>query len=200
MNRMMKGIAAAAATVVLGFGGLTATTAANAATNDQIATYLTDAVAAQLGLTSTDSLHQLIVDAMANNLIDPTVTDAANAAVDGTSTLTAAELAALLDANLTQQLGTIEQTLIDLGVTPTPPPTVEPPVIVTDDDGDDDATEGPDDDATETDVDSDDVNDDSDDDSSDSDDDDSVSSPTVSIDTPVTPVKGTGHHGDEDED
>jgi hypothetical protein len=115
MNKWSKGIAMGAAAAVIGFGGFTATTA-NAATDDEIATYLTDAVAIQLGLTSTDALHQLIVDAMANNLIDPALTGAAGASVDGLSTLTPEELAALLDANLTQQLSTIEQTLIDLGV------------------------------------------------------------------------------------
>ena len=135
MNKWSKGIAMVAAAAVIGFGGFTATTA-NAATDEQIATYLTDAVAAQLGLTTTDALRQLIADAMANNLIDPTVTDAAGASVDGLSTLTPEELAALLDANLTQQLGTIEQTLIDLGVYPDPNTPVDPPVVVNEDDDD----------------------------------------------------------------
>ena len=184
MNKLMKGIAAGIAAVTLGFGGLTA---ANAATNDQIATYLTDAVATQLGLTSTDTLHQLIVDAMANNLIDPAVTDAASAAVDGTSTMTPEEMALLLDGNLPQQLGTIEQTLIDLGVMPDPnapvvePPVVEPPVVTTDDDDDayeDDSDEGviedeSDDDSASIDSDDDSDDDDSDDDESDDVDDDS---------------------------
>jgi hypothetical protein len=191
MNKWSKGIAMAAAAAVIGFGGFTATTA-NAATNDEIATFLTDAVGAQLGLTSTDSLHQLIVDAMANNLIDPALTDAAGASVDGLSTLTPEELAALLDANLTQQLATIEQSLIDLGVYPDPNTPVDPPVVVEGDDDDaneedaayeDDSTETNDDngvDASETDGDSDadeaaDVDDDSNnsaDDSGSSDDED----------------------------
>jgi hypothetical protein len=184
MNKWSKGIAMAAAAAVIGFGGFTATTA-NAATNDEIATFLTDAVGAQLGLTSTDSLHQLIVDAMANNLIDPALTDAAGASVDGLSTLTPEELAALLDANLTQQLATIEQSLIDLGVYPDPNTPVDPPVVVEGDNDDaneedaayeDDSTETNDDngvDASETDGDSDadeaaDVDDDSNDSADDS--------------------------------
>ncbi|CAB4630384.1 unannotated protein [freshwater metagenome] len=140
METLSKGIAMAAAAAVIGFGGFTATTA-SAATNDEIATYLTDAVAIQLGLTSTDSLHQLIVDAMANNLIDPALTGAAGASVDGLSTLTPEELATLLDANLTTQLATIEQTLIDLGVYPNPNTPVDPPVVGDDADSyvDDDA-------------------------------------------------------------
>lgn len=180
MKKLSKGIAMAAAAAVIGFGGFSATTA-NAATNDEIATYLTDAVAIQLGLTSTDALHQLIVDAMANNLIDPALTGAAGASVDGLSTLTPEELAALLDANLTTQLATIEQTLIDLGVYPDPNTPVDPPVVVEDDDDDDsyvddDAAYEDEDDSLEIDddsgVDSDD--DDSDDDTADDSDDDSI--------------------------
>lgn len=143
MNKWSKVLALTTAAAVIGLGGFTATTA-NAATDEQIATYLTDAVATQLGLTSTDALRQLIVDAMANNLIDPALTSAAGASVDGLSTLTPEELAALLDANLTQQLGTIEQTLIDIGVNPDPNAPVDPPVVVEDDDHayeDDDAYE-----------------------------------------------------------
>jgi hypothetical protein len=136
MNKWSKGIAMGAAAAVIGFGGFTATTA-NAATDEQVATFLTDAVAAQLGLTTTDSLRQLIADAMANNLIDPALTGAAGASVDGLSTLTPEELAALLDANLTQQLSTIEQTLIDLGVYSDP----DSSEAVEDEDDDDDAYE-----------------------------------------------------------
>ena len=155
MNKWSKVVSATAAAALIGFGGF-AVTSANAATDDQIASYLTDAVAAQLGLTSTDALHQIIIDAMANNLIDPNVTAAAGATVDGVSTLTPEELAALLDANLTQQLSTIEQTLIDLGVNPDPNAPVDPPVVV--DDESDDTT---DDDSDESDVaESDDVDDD----------------------------------------
>lgn len=171
MNKWSKGIAMGAAAAVIGFGGFTATTA-NAATDDEIATYLTDAVAIQLGLTSTDALHQLIVDAMANNLIDPALTGAAGASVDGLSTLTPEELAALLDANLTQQVSTIEQTLIDLGVYSDP----DSSEAVEDDDDeayvddDDDAYED-DDDAYEDDDESDDA-DDSDDNDDESDDED----------------------------
>jgi hypothetical protein len=135
MNKWSKVVSATAAAALIGFGGF-AVTSANAATDDQIASYLTDAVAAQLGLSSTDALHQIIVDAMANNLIDPSVTAAAGATVDGVSTLTPEELAALLDSNLTQQLGTIEQNLIDLGVNPDPKQPVDPPVVVGDDSDD----------------------------------------------------------------
>lgn len=180
MKKLSKGIAMAAAAAVIGFGGFTATTA-NAATNDQVATFLTDAVATQLGLTTSDTLRQLIVDAMENNLIDPAVTDAAGASVDGLSTMTPEELAALLDANLTQQLVTIEQTLIDLGVYPDPNTPVDPPVVVNEDDDDvyedDDAYED-EDESLELDddngVDSDDVDDDSDVDSDDDSADDSA--------------------------
>lgn len=171
MKNLSKGIAMAAAAAVIGFGGFTATTA-NAATNDQVATFLTDAVATQLGLTTTDTLRQLIVDAMANNLIDSTLTDAAGASVDGLSTLTPEELAALLDANLTTQLSTIEQTLIDLGVNPDPNATDDSPAVIEDDDAyeeDDDAYESDDDDDAYEDE-SDDSDDDMDDDD-DSDDD-----------------------------
>jgi hypothetical protein len=173
MKNLSKGIAMAAAAAVIGFGGFTATTA-NAATNDQVATFLTDAVATQLGLTTTDTLRQLIVDAMANNLIDSTLTDAAGASVDGLSTLTPEELAALLDANLTTQLSTIEQTLIDLGVNPDPNATDDSPAVIEDDDAyeeDDDAYEE-DDDAYESDDDDDAYEDESDDSDDDMDDDD----------------------------
>jgi hypothetical protein len=182
MNKWSKGIAMTAAAAVIGFGGFTATTA-NAATDEQVATFLTDAVATQLGLTSTDSLRQLIVDAMANNLIDPALTGAAGASVDGLSTLTPEELAALLDANLTTQLATIEQTLIDLGVNPDPSTPVDPPVVIEEDDDDayeedddayeedDDAYEDDDeDDAYEDDADDEEDSDDESDDEEDSDD------------------------------
>lgn len=119
MNRMTKAMAVATAAALIGFGGW-ATTSANAATDDEIATYLSEAVAAQLGIPNSDTLRQLIMDAMDNNLIDPTVTEAAGLSVDGVSTLTPEELAALLDANLTQQLSAIEQALLDLGVTTEP--------------------------------------------------------------------------------
>jgi len=157
MNKWSKVVSATAAAALIGFGGF-AVTSANAATDDQIASYLTDAVAAQLGLSSTDALHQIIVDAMANNLIDPSVTAAAGATVDGVSTLTPEELAALLDANLTQQLGTIEQKLIDLGVNPDPKQPVDPPVVV--DDDSDDTMDDDSDDVNE--VESDDVDDETD--------------------------------------
>jgi hypothetical protein len=177
MNKWSKGIAMGAAAAVIGFGGFTATTA-NAATDEQVATFLTDAVAAQLGLTTTDSLRQLIADAMANNLIDPSVTDAAGASVDGLSALTPEELAALLDANLTQQLATLEQSLIDLGVNPDPNTPVDPPVVVEDDDDayeeDDDAYEEDDDayeDDDEDDAYEDDEDDEDDEDESDDEDD-----------------------------
>ena len=119
MNRLTKAMAVATAAALIGFGGW-ATTSANAATDDEIATYLSEAVAAQLGIANSDTLRQLIMDAMDNNLIDPTVTEAAGLSVDGVSTLTPEELAALLDANLTQQLSAIEQALLDLGVTTEP--------------------------------------------------------------------------------
>ena len=135
MNRFQKAIAVTTAAVFLGFGGLVSTSA-NAATNDQVADFLTSAVATHLGLTDTTMLHTVIVEAMNNGLIQQSVTDAASAAVDGTSTLTPDELAALLDANLTQQLGAIEQQLTDLGVLPTPTdPPVDPGTV--DDDSDD---------------------------------------------------------------
>jgi hypothetical protein len=119
MNKWTKAMAVATAAALIGFGGW-ATTSANAATDDEIATYLAEAVATQLGIPNSDALRQLIADAMANNLIDPTVTDAAGMSVDGMSTLTPEELAALLDSNLTQQLSAIEQALLDLGVTNDP--------------------------------------------------------------------------------
>ena len=159
MNRIQKAIAVTTAAVVIGFGGFVSTSA-NAATNDQVADYLTSAVATQLGLTDTTMLHTVIVEAMNNGLIQQNVTDAAAAVVDGTSTLTPDELAALLDANLTQQLGTIEQQLTDLGVLPTPTdPPVDPGTV--------------DDDSDDIDDDSDDVseNEDADDDDVDGDDD-----------------------------
>ena len=150
MNRFQKALAVAAAASVIGFGGFVSTSA-NAATNDEIANYLTSAVATQLGLTDSTTLHTIVVEAMNNGLLQTSVTDAAAAAVDGTSTLTADELAALLDANLTQQLGTLEQQLIDLGVLPDPNVTVDPPVDPTDPpvdpgtvDDDDDADEAED--------------------------------------------------------
>ncbi|MFM6968683.1 MAG: hypothetical protein ACKOWN_07175 [Microbacteriaceae bacterium] len=139
MNRFQKAIAVVAAASVIGFGGFVSTSA-NAATNDEIANYLTSAVATQLGLTDSTTLHTIVVEAMNNGLLQASVTDAAAAAVDGTSSLTADELAALLDANLTQQLSTLEQQLIDLGVLPDPNVPVDPPVdpgTVTDDDSDD---------------------------------------------------------------
>jgi hypothetical protein len=116
MNKITKSMAVATAAAIIGFGGW-ATTSANAATDDEIANYLAEAVAAQLGIENSDSLRELIADAMANNLLDPSVTDAAGNTVDGVSTLTAEELAALLDSNLTQQLSAIEQQLLDLGIT-----------------------------------------------------------------------------------
>jgi len=116
MNKMTKAMAVATAATLIGFGGW-ATTSANAATNDEIANYLAEAVAAQLGIPTSDTLRQLIADAMANNLLDSTVTGAAGNTVDGVSSLTAEEFAALLDSNLTQQLSAIEQQLLDLGFT-----------------------------------------------------------------------------------
>lgn len=117
MNKLTKAMAVATAVALIGFGGW-ATTSANAATDDEIANYLAEAVAAQLGIANSDDLRELIADAMANNLIDPAVTDAAGMSVDGVSSLTPEELAALLDSNLTQQLSAIEQALLDLGITP----------------------------------------------------------------------------------
>lgn len=131
MNRIQKAVALVAASAVIGFGGFVSTTA-TAATNDEVADYLTSAVAAQLGMTDTTSLRTIVIEAMNNGLIQQSVTDAAAAAVDGTSTLTADEIAALLDANLTQQIGAIEQQLIDLGVLPDPNVPVDPPVDPTD--------------------------------------------------------------------
>jgi len=116
MNKLTKAMALATAATLIGFGGW-ASTSANAATNDEIANYLAEAVAAQLGIPTSDTLRQLIADAMANNLLDPTVTDAAGNTVDGVPSLTAEEFAALLDSNLTQQLSAIEQQLLDLGFT-----------------------------------------------------------------------------------
>ena len=144
MNKITKAMAVATAAALIGFGGW-ATTSANAATDDEIATYLAEAVAAQLGIPNSDTLRQLIMDAMDNNLIAPTVTEAAGLSVDGMSTLTPEELSALLDANLTQQLSAIEQALLDLGVTTEP----EVPGVTPEDDDayeeDDDAYEEDDD-------------------------------------------------------
>ncbi|MDP4585952.1 MAG: hypothetical protein NWS64_01480, partial [Microbacteriaceae bacterium] len=119
MNKLTRAMAVTTVAALIGFGGW-ATTSANAATNEEIANYLAEAVATQLGIPTSDTLRQLIIDAMANNLIDPTVTDAAGMSVDGVSTLTPEEMAALLNSNLTQQLSAIEQALLDLGVTTEP--------------------------------------------------------------------------------
>ena len=160
MNRFQKAIAVATASAVIGFGGFVSTTA-TAATNDEVANYLTSAVATQLGLTDSTTLHTIVVEAMNNGLIQQSVTEAAAAAVDGTGTLTPEELAALLDTNLTQQLGTIEQQLIDLGVLPDPNVPVDPPVDPTDPpvdpDADDDDVLGHHDDDDAEDVDDDDL-------------------------------------------
>jgi len=188
MNRIQKAVALVAASAVIGFGGFVSTTA-TAATNDEVADYLTSAVAAQLGMTDTTSLRTIVIEAMNNGLIQQSVTDAAAAAVDGTSTLTADEIAALLDANLTQQIGAIEQQLIDLGVLPDPNVPVDPPVDPTDppvdpsvddddvyghnddDDDDYDEAEGYDDhdDDDDSDLDDDEGDDDDDDDEDDDD-------------------------------
>ena len=152
MNKLTKAMAVATAATLIGFGGW-ATTSANAATNDEIANYLAEAVAAQLGIPTSDTLRQLIADAMANNLLDPTVTDAAGNTVDGVSSLTAEEFAALLDSNLTKQLSTIEQQLLDLGFT--------------DDDAADEAEDDADDAADEAEDDADDAADEAEDDADD---------------------------------
>ncbi len=155
MNKITKSMAVATAAAIIGFGGW-ATTSANAATDDEIANYLAEAVAAQLGIENSDSLRELIADAMANNLLDPSVTDAAGNTVDGVSTLTAEELAALLDSNLTQQLSTIEQQLLDLGFTDDD-----------DDDYEDEAEDDADDAADEAEDDADDAADEAEDDADD---------------------------------
>ncbi len=157
MNKITKSMAVATAAVLIGFGGW-ATTSANAATDDEIADYLAEAVAAQLGIENSDALRELIADAMANNLLDPSVTDAAGNTVDGVSTLTAEELAALLDSNLTQQLSAIEQQLLDLGIT-------------NDDDDEDDEDEAEEDD-DEAEEDDDDAEDEAEDDADDVEDED----------------------------
>ena len=155
MNKITKSMAVATAAAIIGFGGW-ATTSANAATDDEIANYLAEAVAAQLGIPNSDALRELIADAMANNLLDPSVTDAAGNTVDGVSTLTAEELAALLDSNLTQQLSTIEQQLLDLGFTDDD-----------DDDDEDEAEDDADDAADEAEDDADDAADEAEDDADD---------------------------------
>ena len=160
MNKMTKSMAVATAAALIGFGGW-ATTSANAATDDEIADYLAEAVAAQLGITNSDALRELIADAMANNLLDPSVTDAAGNTVDGVSTLTAEELAALLDSNLTQQLSAIEQQLLDLGITDDDDD---------DDDDDDEAEDDADDAADEAEDDADDAADEAEDDADDAED------------------------------
>jgi hypothetical protein len=169
MNRFQKALAIAAAASVIGFGGFVSTSA-NAATSDEVANYLTSAVAAQLGLTDSTTLRTVVLEAMNNGLIQASVTDAAAAAVDGTGTLTPEELAALFDANLTQQLGAIEQQLIDLGVLPDPNATTTPtdptvdPGTVDDDDEFEDADEADDDSCDDSDDDSADDSDEADDD------------------------------------
>ena len=152
MNKLTKAMAIATAAALIGFGGW-ATTSANAATTDEIANYLAEAVAAQLGIANSDTLRQLIADAMANNLLAPAVTDAAGNSVDGVSSLTAEELAALLDSNLTQQLSAIEQQLLELGFT--------------DDDAADEAEDDADDAADEAEDDADDAADEAEDDADD---------------------------------
>jgi len=191
MNRIQKALAIAAAASVIGFGGFVSTTA-NAATSDEVANYLTSVVATQLGLTDSTTLHTIVVEAMNNGLIQASVTDAAAAAVDGTGTLTPEELAALFDANLTQQLGAIEQQLIDLGVLPDPNATTtptDPAVDPTVDPGfvDDDSEEADDDSVNDS---SDDSDDDSADDSNEADDDD----------LPGAPDNRGGRDSDDDND
>lgn len=176
MNKFRKTLAVGTAAVILGLGGFV-TTSANAATNEEITSYLTNAVATQLGITDTTSLEGIIAQALANGLIQPAVTEAAAAAVDGTSVLTPEELSALFDSNLTSQLGAIEQALIDAGIT-TGPTTPEPEPTDPAVEDDDDYADGYDDSDEPDDMDDDEVDDDSDDDSDeleeeDSDDDES---------------------------
>ena len=169
MNKLTKSMAVATAAVLIGFGGW-ATTSANAATDDEIADYLAEAVAAQLGIANSDALRELIADAMANNLLDPSVTDAAGNTVDGVSTLTAEELAALLDSNLTQQLSTIEQQLLDLGFTDDDDDDYEDEAEDDADDAADEAEDDADDAADEAEDDADDAADEAEDDADDAED------------------------------
>jgi hypothetical protein len=83
------------------------------------------------------------------------VTGAAGNTVDGVSSLTAEEFAALLDSNLTQQLSAIEQQLLDLGFTDD------------DDDAADEAEDDADDAADEAEDDADDAADEAEDDADD---------------------------------
>lgn len=189
MNSFTKGLAIASVISLSTWGFATS---AQAATTEQVQSYLVDAVAAQLGLTDTTLVSDLITEALANNLIAPELTGAVSDVVDGVSTVTPEELAALLDANLISQLDALQAQVDALQPGTTDPGTTDPgttdpgttdPGTATDDD--DDALDGEhhghhtgDDDAVDTD---DDTDDDLDDDHHGDDDE-------------------AGHHGDDDDD
>lgn len=149
MNTFTKGLAVVS---VIALGSFGFAQNASAATVEEVQTYLSTAVAEQLGLTDTAYIDGLIADALANDLIDPALTIAASDVIDGVSTLTPEEIALLLDANLTTQIDVIQAELDALVVVdPTTPvdPTipVDPTVPAVDDDDDGSTVEDDDDDS-----------------------------------------------------
>lgn len=167
MNSFTKGLAIAS---VISLGSWGFATSAQAATTEQVQSYLVDAVAAQLGLTDTTLVSDLITEALANNLIAPELTGAVSDVVDGVSTVTPEELAVLLNANLISQLDALQAQVDALQPGTTDPGTTDPgtsdPGTVTVDD-DDDVLDGEHHGRHTGDDDDDDADDDSDDDSED---------------------------------
>ncbi len=168
MNSFTKGLAIAS---VISLGSWGFATSAQAATTEQVQSYLVDAVAAQLGLTDTTLVSNLITEALANNLIAPELTGAVSDVVDGVSTVTPEELAVLLNANLISQLDALQAQVDALQPGTTDPGTTDPgtsgPGTVTVDDDDDDVLDGEHHGRHTGDDDDDDADDDSDDDSED---------------------------------
>ncbi|PTW90437.1 hypothetical protein C8A06_0125 [Microbacteriaceae bacterium MWH-Ta3] len=123
MNSFTKGLAIAS---VISLGSWGFATSAQAATTEQVQSYLVDAVAAQLGLTDTTLVSDLITEALANNLIAPELTGAVSDVVDGVSTVTPEELAVLLNANLISQLDALQAQVDALQPGTTDPGTTDP--------------------------------------------------------------------------
>ena len=193
MNSFTKGLAIAS---VISLGSWGFATSAHAATTEQVQSYLVDAVAAQLGLTETTLVSNLITEALANNLIAPELTGAVSDVVDGISTVTPEELAALLDANLISQLDALQAQVDALQPGTTDPGTTDPgttdpgtsdPGTVTVDDDDDDVLDGEHHGRHTGDDDDDDADDDSDDSDDDSEGDHHGDDGEA------------GHHGDDDD-
>ena len=189
MNSFTKGLAIAS---VISLGSWGFATSAQAATTEQVQSYLVDAVAAQLGLTDTTLVSDLITEALANNLIAPELTGAVSDVVDGVSTVTPEELAVLLNANLISQLDALQAQVDALQPGTTDPGTTDPgtsdPGTVTVDDDDDDVLDGEHHGRHTGDDDDDDADDDSDDSDDDSEGDHHGDDGEA------------GHHGDDDSD